>query len=125
MRFLKLLLSAALVIGLVPAVALTVANSQKHDLNARFVAAITGNDPVKVEQLRQHGITFESFCRSDEAGEFDETCSYIHTQQNFELAAYATLALGALALAMSLLVPLMVGGNRAILAVVFNPTVRI
>ncbi|MBI2716861.1 MAG: M48 family metalloprotease [Rhizobiales bacterium] len=125
MRFLKLLVVSALVVGLVPAAAFLVAQWQKQDLNARFVTWVTQDDPAKMAALHRRGLTFEAFCAADTSGRHDEVCSFVDIQQDFELAAYGTFALGFLALAMSLLVPIIARNNRSLLAAVFSPTVRI
>jgi Zn-dependent protease with chaperone function len=125
MRLFKLVVLAGLIVGLVPALALMVAESQKRDLSDSFVAAVTHNDPAKITALQQRGITVATFCAQNNDSRFDDACSYLHTREDFELAALGTLALGLLAIAMSLVVPLAVGGNRRLLATVFNPTVRV
>lgn len=125
MRFLRLLAIAALIVGLVPAFTLFLVFSEKRTLNERFLIAVSGNDPVKISQLREDGLNYQKFCAEDVAGRFDSVCAYLRTPQNFELAAYGTLALGILALAMSIFVPLLFGRNRSMLAILFGPTVRI
>jgi Zn-dependent protease with chaperone function len=125
MKFLKLIGFSALVVGLIPTVAVLVAQGQERDLNKMFVTVLTDNDPAKIADLQRRGISFETFCAADVEGKFDDVCSLIHTQQYFELAAYGTFAFGLLALAMSLFVPVIVKNNRNLLAVFFNPTVRL
>lgn len=125
MRFVKLAARAALVVALIPTIALFLAFSEKHTINGRFLTAVTGNDLAKINQLRDLGFTFEKFCAEDLDGKYKDACSSIYTQQNFEIAAYATLALGVLAIFASVFIPILFGRSRSLLAILFGPTVRI
>lgn len=104
--------------------ALGVILSQKGKLNDMFLDIASGNDPKILALLKSRGITFESFCAADTQKVFANACSFIETTIAFEWGVYSALILGAITIALAIFIPSLVGQNRKILAVVFNPTVR-
>jgi hypothetical protein len=90
----KNLFIAIVAVLLVPCLSFLVAEWRKEELNTAFLAAVGNKDPAKIADLKRAGISFEAFCSADVKNEHSDICSYLQTQQNYELGVYAALALG-------------------------------
>lgn len=105
----KMALTIVLSVLLIPVIALFIANGQMDTYNEQFLSAISRNDTELKQKLTSHGVTFAQFCADDLKHEFDDICGYLEPVYFFKLASIATIGLGAIAIIISLIMPLVFG----------------
>jgi Zn-dependent protease with chaperone function len=119
-----LLAIACLVV--VPLVAVLSAAALDGKLEQVWFGEVAAHFNVSVEQARHSYNSLESICaRPDRSPDIEQACSDFDAFGYLRSAGYVGLALGAFLLALVFAVARSVRGNRRLLALTFNPTVKV